>query len=120
LDIESLISVISGQETSWAILFSALTILIYDHLLLLPLETQKIWKADGTPVKWIYIANRIISWMVIVLGIISKFVFFELSLVCTAKGTFGELIFCVCSTQITLASRYQPRYAVLAVSKKMH
>jgi hypothetical protein len=98
LDPDILISVISGQQTSRAILFTGLTILIYDHVLLLPLEIEKIWKAEGSSVKWIYIANRIINWTVLILGIISKIVtflfdliFLELSSAYNIRRTFREL-----------------------------
>jgi hypothetical protein len=74
MDSNTFVSLISGQETSRAILFSSLTIIIYDHFLLLSLEIKKIWKADGTMVKWIYIANRILNWIILMLGIISEII----------------------------------------------
>jgi hypothetical protein len=64
-----LLNVISSQQTSKAILFSSLSIVIYDHLLLLHLETVKIWKAKWTPVKFYYVVNRIITLLLFVVTI---------------------------------------------------
>lgn len=72
MGIDALLGVISNQQTAKGILFSSLAILVYDHILLLPLEIAKVWKANWTPVKTLYIANRIINWLVVIFGFASK------------------------------------------------
>lgn len=82
-DIGALLGVMSSQQTARAFLFASLTITIYDHVLLLPLEMPKVWKANWTLVKILYIANRIINWLVVILSFASQtaFLFYLISLI---------------------------------------
>jgi hypothetical protein len=69
---EVLIAVISSQQISGALLFCSLSIAIYDHLLVLPAEIEKIWKAKWTLVKFIYVSNRITNWLILALTFASQ------------------------------------------------
>jgi hypothetical protein len=71
-DPEILLAAISGQQISKVVLFSGLSIAIYDHLLLLPAEIEKIWKAKLTPVKFFHIANRVVNWLILIVTFASQ------------------------------------------------
>lgn len=74
-DVSALLGVMSSQQTARAFLFASLTVTIYDHVLLLPLEIPKVWKANWTLVKTLYIVNRIINWLVVILSFASQTAF---------------------------------------------